>query len=216
MGNVKENIKTGMVDMKWGQGWFLLLIIFFAGCQGTRPSYLDSIQSGDIIFQRSPLIQHRVMGWISESRINHCGIIIKEDDQFFVLEVVDRVKKTPLKEWIKRGWDERFIVARVRSFSEINRNDIAITAKLFMGRLYDWKFSWDDNKLYNAEFVRKIYERSSSIYLGRIFRFRYSNLSPAYQDSLKKFPWQALENQEIITPQAILEYGSLKIVYTNF
>ncbi len=202
--------------MKWRQGWLLLSLMIYFGCQSARPSYLEFIQSGDIIFQHSPIIQHRVVGWISESQINHCGIIIKEGDQFYVLEVVERVRKTPLKEWIKRGWEQRFIVARVRSFSEINRNDIDMTAKLFMGRMYDWKFDWDNKKLYNAEFVRKIYERCCGIYLGRIFKFHYSNLSPAYQDSLKKFPWQSLENQEIITPQAILEYGSLKVVYTNF
>lgn len=197
---------------------FLGLILFFQACKDTQYSYQHFLQTGDIIFQISPLFQHRVMGWLGQSKINHCGIIVKENDRFYVLEMLRRAEKTPLEQWIQRGKGGKFIVGRLRSLSTgtmaVRKFDPLL--RMYRTRLYDLKFSWDDQRLYNAEFVRKMLESTLGIYVGKVERFDYSHLSPAYQDSLRNFPYHPLEQTEIVTPRSILEHDGMEIVYSNF
>jgi len=174
------------------------------------------LRPGDLVFQESPLLQHREIGWISNSHINNCGIIIRDNKKFYVMEAANAVHKIPFREWLKRGRIKAFIIARWRNLSAAGSLKVRKTALAYLGRLYDWNLEWDESKIYGAELVRKVFESAEGTYLGDISVFDPRVLKPALRDSLQKYNPELLRRKEIVTPEAILQDAELEVVFNSF
>ena len=181
-----------------------------------RVCYIDSVpweqfRSGDIIFQTSLSEQSEAIVLATKSQHSHCGIIWRENNQIYVWEAVQPVKKTPLKEWIARGKDKAFQVKRLRNAQTLlhkaalaKMNDII---KEYNGKPYDTAFDWSDEKIYCSELVYKVYERAIGLQIGKLQKMKDLNLSNStVQNQLKKrygsrIPFDML----VITPAAIYQ-----------
>src|SRR3990167_5795720 len=61
------------------------------------------IREGDFIFQHLPGQLTEMIADVTHSQYSHCGIIVKKDNGFFVIEAIGPVRLTPINEWISRG-----------------------------------------------------------------------------------------------------------------
>lgn len=130
----------------------------------------ENLKNGDIIFQTSRSGQSRAIQLATGSRYSHMGIIFFKRNQPFVLEAIGRVSYTPLSAWIKRGYQQKFVIKRVRNTVLTVDNAVSIRllneAKQFVGKPYDLLFEWSDKKIYCSELVWKIYYRATKLKIG--------------------------------------------------
>lgn len=124
-------------------------------------------QDGDLVFQSLPQndLVLAIEG-ISESPYSHCGIVVYKDDSWMVLEAIGPVKYTPLYEWVKRGRNAAFAVYRFKKDSETN--SFISEAEKYLGKPYDVRYRFDDEKIYCSELIYKSYQKSHNIDLGEL------------------------------------------------
>ena len=127
-----------------------------------------NVQDGDIIFHTSRSSQSEAIRLATNSPFTHVGIITVQDGRALVLEAVQPVKVTPLTTWIARGVDAKYRLMRpktplnsrqVRSMQQEGRRHI--------GKHYDLRFEWSDDRMYCSELVWKIYQEGAGIELTK-------------------------------------------------
>ncbi len=81
--------------------------------------------------------------------------------QPYVFEAVGPVKYTPLKQWIAHGEDSKYIVRRVKGgLNAEQQQKLAQTTKRYLGKPYDFSFSWSDQlEAGDVNFIKDFYYR---------------------------------------------------------
>jgi hypothetical protein len=119
------------------------------------------LQEGDIVFSSSSLGQGAAIIAATESPYTHCGVVFKKDGELMVLEAVQPVGVVSIKEFMKRGRPEVFTALRLKTTVTPEAYRKARQwAELQVGRDYDVRFGWGDQKLYCSELVWKIYQKA--------------------------------------------------------
>lgn len=200
---------------------FLFVILVLFGCGNspeTDPSQNlthDHIQNGDIIFQTSKSGQSKAIQLATNSAYSHMGIIYEQGGKFFVYEAVQPVKLTPLKDWIKRGENEHFVLKRLRNADQILTSDVQIKMKKvgekYTGKPYDGFFEWSDDRIYCSELVWKIYKDATGIEIGSLEKLSDFDLShQLVQDKMKeRYGNQIPINEKVISPAAMFNSDEL-------
>lgn len=180
---------------------------------------IQNFQEGDIIFQTSLSQQSEAIQLATKSQYSHCGIIFSEYGQFYVLEAIQPVTKTPIKQWIERGKNRHFVVKRLINAHEILSDSIIKSMKIIertmMNKDYDLTFEWSDDKLYCSELVWKIYQRSTGIEICPLEKLNAFDLSSnvVQQKLLERygvnFPW----DEKVVSPQKIFDSKFLTTVH---
>jgi len=151
---------------------FALLLAFAtvalpATAQALDPSRLDT---GDLVFQRSKSAQARAIEEVTRSPWGHVGVVLVLDGRRMVLEAVQPVRLTPLGKWIARSRGGMWTVRRLRDANALltpsARADLLRLGRAWLGRPYDLRFAWDDERLYCSELVWKLFERALGVRLG--------------------------------------------------
>ena len=152
----------------------LLALLLLVGCNGERGEKFhavaednyssvqmskDKLKEGDIIFhtsksKQSPLIQYATM-----STLSHCGIIVENKEELYVLEASGTLRLTPLDQFINRGKGKQWWAKRVID------DPIKIKYKNLLGRKYDLSFKKDNNLFYCSELIYHIYKTQFNIEL---------------------------------------------------
>lgn len=131
-----------------------------------------SFKNGDIIFHISQSAQSKAIQLATKSEYTHCGIILKQNDEYFVFEAIQPVKLTPLNKWIARGKNKHYVVKRLKNAGEILNPEVLKMmqkiGKSFIGKDYDLTFEWNDDKIYCSELIWKIYKRGADIEIGEL------------------------------------------------
>jgi len=181
----------------------------------------DTLKLGDIIFQTSRSPQSRAIQFATHSPWSHCGILVRRQGHWSVLEAAQPVKYTSLSEWIGRGKEGKFMVMRVRATSSHHGpSDIQAlvnTGATFLGKSYDPLFGWGDDRIYCSELVWKTYHRAWGVDLGQIQTLGQLDLSSPSAPSLKKARLGSgdLPTDTLITPEAIRRSPLLELVVEN-
>lgn len=116
-------------------------------------------REGDIVFQISKSKQSPFIQLATKSLYSHCGIVVKKNNQFYVLEASNVVKLTPLNKWINKG---RFGHCRVYTVLD---KPIKIHYNQYLGQRYDTSFKFNNGKMYCSELVYDIYLKQFGIQL---------------------------------------------------
>jgi hypothetical protein len=138
------------------------------------------------------------------------GIIFREQDEYFVYEAVQPVKKTPLAEWIKRGKEGKFALRRLKARAQILTPQTLAKMKEiatgYLGNEYDAHFAWDDERLYCSELVWKIYQRGAGQEIGKLQKLGDFDLNDKLvQAQLReRFGSQVPLDETVISPAAML------------
>lgn len=181
----------------------------------------ESLKDGDIIFQESQSAQSKAVRLATHSRYSHCGIIYIKNGKAYVYEAIQPVKITPLKQWIKRGKDNHYVVKR------LNNADLVLTplvlkhmkeeGELLKGKNYDLTFEWSDKKIYCSELVWKIYKRGANIELGTLEHLKDFDLSdPVVKKKIKERYGNKIPlNEIVISPVSIFNDPNLVTIFNN-
>ena len=173
------------------------------------------VQTGDLIFHTSRSSQSRALQLAMRSPYSHMGIVIFKENKPYVFEASNKVKFTPLKEWIARGVDQVYKVKRLRDeslLSPASRNKLQKIAKEYEGRPYDLYFEWSDEKIYCSELVWKIYQRALGLQIGGFQTIGDFDLSrPEVKAKLReRFGDNIPLSEKVISPAAMYDSELLK------
>ena len=179
------------------------------------------LQSGDLIFHTSLSSQSKAIQLASHSKYSHCGIIYKEGSKFFVYEATGPVKSTPLKRWIARGQDGKYVVKRLKNAAEVLTPSVLQKMKQvgdgFKGKKYDLTFEWSDDRMYCSELIWKVYQRATGIEIGKLGALSSFDLS---SETVKKkmkerYGDNVPMNEPVISPAAVFDSELLITVKSN-
>jgi len=173
-------------------------------------------KAGDVLFQTSqPSRLIETIQGVTGSRVSHCGIVVKSDGGWFVLEAVGPVKETPLNQWVRHGVGNRFSAYRLRDELLDVVPDFVREANRFAGLPYDKRYQLDDEKIYCSELVYKAYTNATGDGLGRLVRLGELRWKP-YERSIRYYEKGPVPlEREMITPVGLTEAPQLVMVYSN-
>jgi uncharacterized protein YycO len=192
----------------------LLTCILSISCNQSTQAFKD----GDIIFQTSKSSQSEILKIVTKSNLTHCGIIFHKNGKPFVFEAVQPVKVTPLKEWINRGKDSKYSVTRLTyDLSESAKKDMLTYAKKQLGKSYDLKFQWSENKMYCSELVWKIYN-SAGFTLSYPKKFSdYDLSSESAKTTIKhRYNGNLNLNENVVSPVDLYNSNITEVIYSNY
>jgi len=198
---------------------FFISLVFLYSCG--KPDIADVVKDGDIIFQVSESSQSKAIQLATHSKYSHCGVIFRMDDDIFVVEAIQPVKSTPLKDWIARGKEQHYVVKRLREADKIlipdNIKEIKKVARIYTGLDYDLAFEWSNKKMYCSELVWKIYNRGIGLEIGKLQKLKdFDFSSPVVRKKLaERYGRNIPYNEQVISPAAIYESNLLETVISN-
>lgn len=205
---------------------FLLLIVvsLFSALAFNKNDLIKSengYQTGDIIFHTSKSAQSKAIQLTTKSKYSHCGLIYKMDNKYFVYEAVGPVKLTPLKNWIARGSENKFVVKRLINAAQILTPSALKKLKQegdrYNGKKYDVSFEWSDDKIYCSELVWKMYKKATGLEIGKTQKLNEFDLTSTIVKGImqKRYGKNVPLNEVVISPQSIFESNLLFTVSKN-
>ena len=187
----------------------------------TKPSYKDEIRDGNIIFQTSLSRQSKAIQLATKSTYSHCGIIYKENGQYFVFEAVQPVKSTPLDKWIARGKNGHFVIKRLKNADNVltfeTLKKMKVEGEKFQGKNYDLTFEWSDDNIYCSELIWKIFQRAAGIEVGKLEKLSDFDLtSEVVKAKVKeRYGDKIPMNEIVISPSTIFNSELLITIESN-
>lgn len=147
-------MKRVMATLLSAAAWLMLCAIDAAGQD------LSALREGDIVFSGCPAGQGAAVTAATGSPYTHCGIVFNHEGQLMVLEAVQPVRVTTLKAFL--GGRHLAVIAARRLKARLKEDDIVKARKWAVaqiGRNYDTRFEWGDERLYCSELVWKVFEK---------------------------------------------------------
>lgn len=196
---------------RWLALWlFVLALTVSPPTRAAEPA----LRAGDLVFETSTSSQSWAIQWATRSPWSHVGIVDVAEDGAFVIEALGKVSRTPWKAWRRRaGRGGELLVLRPRAVPEAGRAAAVARAKAFLGRRYDPRFGWGDDRIYCSELVVKAYERAAGISLGRRERLRDLRLFGIRGAAERRWGGPIPQDLELVTPASIAGDARLARVY---
>lgn len=172
-----------------------------------------ALEAGDLVFETSSSSQSAAIRWATGSKWSHVGIVEVASDGTFVIEALGKVSRTPWKAWRRRALrGGELLVLRPRDPTPAQRAQAVARAKGFLGRRYDPRFGWGDDKIYCSELVVKAYERAAGISYGRREKLGDLRLFGIEAAAEKRWGGKLPKDLVLVTPASIAEDGRLERV----
>jgi hypothetical protein len=205
--------------MPWNPAFACLLGLALAASPGTRAAAAlvpagpagPELRQGDLVFGDSRSAQSNAIQLATGSPWSHVGIVEVAPDGVFVVEAIGRVSRTPWPAFRRRAGG-RVLVLRPREVGEPARERAVAAAKALLGRPYDARFGWGDDRIYCSELVVKAYERGAGVSLGkrqRLGDLRIGPLLPLIRARWGRVP----KDLVLVTPASLAEDRRLARVY---
>lgn len=186
-------------------------------------------KNGDVIVQDSRVENILPLFAADGSGFTHVGIVEARPDGAVVVEATDKVRETPMREFLARGEGKAFAVFRVNSLSEEQGKAVVAAAKRQIGKPNDYFLgnSWD--QLYSSELVRLAFNEVG-LDVGRLQRMSrvagdlnavrtqfmraWSSNEDCHRRNLNQNAcWTYLTRQEVVTPSSIVSDERMTKVY---
>jgi hypothetical protein len=147
------------------------------------------LKDGDIVFQSCDNDQGKAVKAATNSRWTHVGLVFFQDEKPMVIEAGHPVKTSTLANFIARS-PESFYAMRLKDADKrldaTSVKKATTYANTLLGRSYDSRFQWSDDKIYCSELVWKIYKNATGIELCKPRPFKSYNLKhPTVQRMVK-------------------------------
>jgi Permuted papain-like amidase enzyme, YaeF/YiiX, C92 family len=197
----------------WGLPALCALPILVLLCRPVVARWIYKPKQGDIVFQSLPPNRLSIaIEGATHSSYSHCGIVARRDGRWVVIEAYRGVEETPLMEWLARGQGGGFVVYRLRSPHDQNIPALIADARSHLGKPYDSRYQWDDERIYCSELVFKAYLRAGRSPLGKLVRLGDLDWRP-YRETIEHFEGSpAPLEREMITPRDLAKAEQLEEV----
>ncbi len=169
-----------------------------AACRDPRQGYQPTV--GDVLFQslpHSPLVD--AIEGATGSPFSHCGIIVRHDRRWFVLEAIGPVKETPLNAWIGRGRLRGFAAFRFKPKYRARVGEVIQEAEKYRGRRYDIHYRFDNDEIYCSELIFVAFKKVFGEDLGTVRKLGDLNWGP-YAGVIFQIEGSYPTSREMITP----------------
>ncbi len=134
----------------------------------------NDLEEGDIIFIsiNSPLYRQVAQG--TGSWTSHVGFIVKEENQWFVLEsAVPTVKRCSLRKFLSRTMNSEVCIKRLnKSLKTEQILKLKQVASKRMGRFYHLGFNFESKRQFCSKFVYLTFKEALDIEIGKVQTFR--------------------------------------------
>jgi hypothetical protein len=195
----------------------LLPVVVFAGVLWIPPlaaRWRYEPREGDIVFQSLPSSRlSRAIEGATHSRFSHCGIVERDEGRWTVLEAYRGVERTALSEWLARGQEGGFVVYRLKEPFRENVPAMLASAHTHLGKPYDVRYRWDDEKIYCSELVFKAYKQATGESLGRLTPLGELNWKP-FTATIEHYEGAPPPlDREMITPRDLARAEQLEEVF---
>ncbi|MBK1814632.1 hypothetical protein JIN84_03345 [Luteolibacter yonseiensis] len=160
-----------------------LLPVFAILPLAVLPATAEKLREGDVVFSGAKRGQGGAIIAATGSPYTHCGIVFEKNGRLMVLEAVQPVGVIPLADFKAAGSPGPFLARRPKTPPAPGKYKEARSwAMAQIGKNYDVRFEWGDDKLYCSELVWKIYQHAG-VELCEPRRFRDYDLE---QPSVRK------------------------------
>jgi len=167
-----------------------LASFLYARYQKTNTHNPYDLNNGDIVFQETGSSQGKAVKAATDSRWTHVGVVFFREGKPMVIEAVQPVRITPLGSFISRS-PKSFYAMRLKDADKRITHEALNKAEKYgntqLGKNYDSKFQWSDERIYCSELVWKIYKEATGIELCNPRPFSTYNLGhPTVQRIIKQ------------------------------
>ena len=171
-------------------------------------------REGDVVFQslqHAPLVN--TIEGVTESPYSHCGLVAKRADEWVVIEALDGVEETALREFLVRGRKHGFAVYRLRDEYQLLVQQTVANARTYLGLPYDARYQMDDEKIYCSELIYKAFrDAAEGASLGELVRLGDLNWQP-HVEAISYFEGGPVPlEREMITPWGMAQASQLQLV----
>lgn len=185
----------------------LVLWVNAAAAVGVPP-----LKTGDIVLQASQSGLAESIRKATRSPYSHVGLVEVAGDGVWVVEAISPVSRTPFAKWKRRGQGGHLTVLRPRL--EAKQLQAAVeAAKRELGKPYDVRYGWDDERIYCSELVVKAFERAAQVSYGERVRLDALELG-AFEKSLAVKLGVPL-SQEVVPPGSLASDPRLEVVFSD-
>ena len=196
---------------RWLVVWLVVLGLAVSG--RTRAAE-PALRTGDLVFETSSSSQSWAIRWATASPWSHVGIVEVAADGTFVIEALGKVSRTPWRAWRRRALrGGELLVLRPRGVPEPLRSAAVERARGFLGRRYDARFGWGDERIYCSELVVKAYERAAGVSFGKRERLKDLRLLGLRGAIEERWGGPVPEGLVLVTPASLAGDGRLARVY---
>jgi hypothetical protein len=164
--------------------------------------------------------QSRAVQLATHSRYSHVGIVYVGKGGLHVYEAAEKVKLTPIREWINTGEKGGFVIKRLKKHDSLSPDSLKKmknAGEKFKGKSYDLYFEWDDSRVYCSELVYKVY-KEGGIELGKLQKIKDFDLThPTVKKKMReRFGDKIPHDETVISPDAIFNDEKLAEVCSNY
>jgi hypothetical protein len=190
----------------------LFRLAWFAALVGVAAVPRDAVevQTGDVVLQASQSSRSALIRKASRSKFSHVGLIEVAKDGVFVIEAVQPVSRTPLEVWRRRGEGQWVTVLRPKDLDDAAKRRVVAEARKALGKPYDARYRWDDERLYCSELVVKAFARGADRSVGKQEQVKSLALTKEDLELAAKLGVSA--DQSLVTPGSLAEDESFELV----
>jgi len=171
-------------------------------------------KEGDIVFQSLPReeLVDAIEG-VTHSPYSHCGVVLRRDDRWVVIESILDVHETPLLLWMQRGRKAGFAVYRLdpkyaAAIPEFKKHLLAYT-----GFPYDYDYELSDKAIYCSELPYKAFYKATGEEMGTLEKLGDLDWKP-FEGFIKSMQGNKLPlDRLMITPASLSNAKQLHEVY---
>jgi len=205
---------------KWSIALILTLVLNGLAVENKFDQGL--LKNGDIIFQTSMSSQSKAIQLATHSPYSHCGLVYIRNNSVYVFEASTKVKRTPLKRFLKKGEGGMFVVKRFKNSDSLlntqNLGKMEAEGKKFEGLPYDSYFGWGNDRIYCSELIYKIYDNALGIKIGKTQQIKDFDLSnPVVASKLaERYGGKTPMDEIVISPSSQFDDPGLIEVFNNY
>jgi len=170
-------------------------------------------RNGDVLFQPLPggELVNAIEG-VTHSPYSHCGVVMKMNGEWVVIQALGSVKYTSLYMWVAQGRAGKFAAYRLRpGYTDVIPKFIEELNK-FLGLPYDFHYEMGDDAIYCSELVYKAYKNATGTELGNLVKLGDLDWQP-FAGIIKKYEGRLPLQRVMITPKDLSEAHQLTKVY---
>ena len=184
---------------------------------------LPDLMEGDIIVQDIQNATGDLMREAMPAEWTNIGIIFRRDADgaMVVMDVIGKVRLTPLPEWISAGRENKVALYRLKDGENQlvpkNVKKLRVACKPFKSTPADRYFGWSDDELYSSELVWKVYQNGLGISLCPLRKLNTLSLGGEKVKPLitKKYGAVVPATEYAVTIADIYSSPQLKLLYAR-
>lgn len=163
-----------------------------------------------MVLQASQSSRSELIRKASRSKYSHVGVVEVAKDGVFVIEAVQPVSRTPIEAWRKRGVGQWVTVLRAKDLDAAAARRVVAEAKRELGKPYDARYRWDDEKIYCSELVVKAFARGADRTIGK--QEVVKSLALGVEELKYAAKLGVSPEQSLVTPGSLAEDESFEVV----